>query len=259
MKKMLTLALAILLVLSVTVPASAQYRGRHNGNRNHNGPVYYNDGYHGTYVERSVHQTQGLVNGIIGELGYGYGNYYPYRYDYGYDSYDYRHGRHETRNFLLGAAVGVGGTLLIDKLTSNHDSNNAVDNGRAGEEPSKCFERVLKAAKKTGTPVDPTKVMAMCSGQPLQQPEPERMSERASGNVEEDVPPTPAAMTEGFTPAQTATPHPPRGAYRENGLLLNDSDCLLYVLINGVEVGTVIPHRFVTIAKLPPGQLSYHY
>lgn len=259
MKKLMLFALAILLVLSVAVPASAQHRGRHNG------PVYYNDGYHGTYVERSVHQTQGLVNGIIGELGYGYGGYYdPYRYDYGY-GYDYRYGRgyrygrHETRNILLGTAAVVGGIWAIDKLTNHHDSSRPADNGNANEEPSKCFERIVKAAKKQGVPVDPTQVMAMCSGQPLQQPEPERMSERATGNVEEDVAPMPAPVQEGFTPAPTAAPHQYRGAYRENGTLCNDSNRPLTILINGQIVGVLAPGSFVTLSRLPAGQLSYRY
>lgn len=254
MKKFLLFALALLLAFVTVSPASAQHRGRRNG------PVYYNDGYHGTYVERSVHQTQGLVNGIIGELGYGYGGYGyrgGYYDDYGYDyryGRGYRYGRHETRNILLGTAAVVGGIWAIDKLT-NHRDNGPADNGSASEEPSKCFERIVKAAKKQGVPVDPNQVMAVCSGQPLQQPEPERMSERASGNVEEDIAPVP----EGYTPTPTTAPHVYRGAFRENGRLCNDNDRPLTILINGQVVGVLAPGAFVTLSRLPAGQLSYRY
>jgi hypothetical protein len=274
MKKLMLFALAILLAFVFVEPVSAQNRGR----RSYNGG-YYGDSYAGSALQRSTQQTMGIVDGLFGEIGYGsrgrysnpydyrtgggynpgygygYGRGYSYGYDRGYGYYPYR-GRHDTRNVLIGAGV-IGGILAIDKIASHHDGSSDAKN----EEASKCFERTVKAAKKQGVPVDPAQAMAFCSGQPLQQPAPDPMSERAAGNIEQDNTIMPMPAQEGFTPAPapTATPHQFRGAFRENGILCNDSDRPLNVLINGRVVGTLAPGSYVTLSRLPAGQLSYHY
>ncbi len=149
MKKLMLCALAILLALSTAIPASAQSRRR-------------NDGYRGTPLEAVTRQNMGMVNGLLGELGYGY----PGRYD----SYDYRYnrryGRGLSRNEVLGGVAVIGGIWAIDKVVNR----NRDDNHTGTETPAQCFERVMKALRKQGGESNTEHAMAFCSGQPTQEP-----------------------------------------------------------------------------------------
>lgn len=176
MKKLALYALAILLACVVTTPASAQSHRRTDNRRG------YQYGYSGTALEAVTARNMGMISGIIGELGYGRGDHARSGYyDDRYNRYD-RYGRGLSRNEAIGAAVLVGGGLLINAVANRH---RADENSNNTEEPSKCFERVVKNARKQHVELAAAEAMAFCSGQPLQQPapEPQPATRSASGIV----------------------------------------------------------------------------
>ncbi|MEK9209187.1 MAG: hypothetical protein AAB910_03880, partial [Patescibacteria group bacterium] len=153
------------------VPATAQ--NRRSGNRRG-----YQYGYSGTALEAVTARNMGMVNGLFGELGYGSPRYNQRSYDTSRDRYnrpgynhrynDYGYGGYRrglSRNEAIGAAVVVGGGLLINAVANRHR-----DDASKAEEPSKCFERVVKNARKQHVELDASEAMAFCNGQPIQGP-----------------------------------------------------------------------------------------
>ncbi len=155
MKKTLLCALAILLACAVATPASAQYHrpGSH--------PGYRNDGYRIPIPQIEIRGDYGDYRYDRGDSRYrGYDTRDRYnRPGYGY-SYS-RYGRRFSRNEAIGAAAVIGGGLLINAVAERH---------REAEEPSKCFERVIKNARKQRVELDASDAMAFCGGQLMQRP-----------------------------------------------------------------------------------------
>lgn len=95
---------------------------------------------------------------------YGYGSQYGRRYDDRYRG-DYR-GTLYDRDVHGRDALEAGVSLGIAWLQTRGDR-------QRGEDPSKCFERVVKQARKERVEITSAEAMAFCSGQPMQAPPPE--------------------------------------------------------------------------------------
>lgn len=210
MKKMMLLALAIVLALVATVPVFAQnryYDPRPVGaiemtDRNIGMVNSLFDRLPGGRYDVGRYDVRYGRRGYPGQYGRDYRRYdYGYnshsRYDrYGYDDYGMGielNGR--TTGAVLGGVLGgvatrnsrngwtkaagiLGGAVLGGVLGNQIDNKN---NGRSeNEEVSKCFDRIVKSAKKHNAPVDTNQVMATCSGQSLPQPQPEMAPEMES-------------------------------------------------------------------------------
>jgi hypothetical protein len=93
------------------------------------------------------------------------------------------------------------------------------------EEPSKCFERVVKSAKKQGTQLSATQAMAFCGGQEVAQKE----------------------------PAESA---PQETAPAQDVWVRNDTDKTLTCFLNGKNIGTLAPHRMFERSKYEEGDLQ---
>ncbi len=100
---------------------------------------------------------------------YGYGSNSRYGSQYG-NRYDSRYGRrYDDRGTLYDRdvhgrdALEAGVSLGIAWLQTRGDR-------RQGEDPSKCFERVIKQSRKERVDVSSSEAMAFCSGQPMQTP-----------------------------------------------------------------------------------------
>lgn len=134
MKKSLLCALAILLACVVAVPASAQSR-RHSHR-------HYSDGYSGTALEAVTARNMGMVDGIIGELGYGRGGYNSRDYRYRDSDHRFDRGRGRDRSRRDQVATGLAGLAIgfaVGRSTGGHPTQQPQPNARVSDEDEAVF------------------------------------------------------------------------------------------------------------------------
>lgn len=153
---------AVLAMFIIATPMTAQTQWGHV-NANLNGlQGFFNHRFN--EMNRNIcDHHRGTGDGMEMQYCYGYTYESPYYSTYGYSDYGYGYRyrpRISGRDLAIAGGI-VGGGLILSKVFTKSDRNDG---------PSQCFEKALKAAKKSGQPVTPQiteQIMAMCTGRPI--------------------------------------------------------------------------------------------
>jgi hypothetical protein len=116
------------------------------------------------------------------------------------------------------------------------------------ETPGKCVERTTKAFKKAKVVVDPALIIAGCTGSNVPAPSTQPMEQEIEQTSYQTLPNQ--AVPQG---------NYPKGIFKDlrKGVLCNNTDAAVTILIDGTPVGQLGAGKQVSLASLPNGKLEF--
>lgn len=187
---------------------------------------------HGVVVNPMTGHVEGFnPSSVAGQQarGYGYNNY-------GHDGRRPSLGRRILNTVLRPNQYGYNGYGAYGVTVVRNDR----------ETPGKCVERATKAFKKAKVAFDPALVMAGCTGSNVPAPPPQSTEQQGMERTSQQAPPVPQSNF-------------PKGVFKDHrkGMLCNNSDSAVAILIDGTVVGQLGAGQQVALASLPAGKIEF--